>query len=121
MHITQSSFTKWYFLFEAYNPLKIYPDRSQILIFGPPVERAITYFPGHGDGILGIVHALLEGESGGLTVRSDDVTPVQGAGLQGLYQLEDGEAGPDLLVLEVSDGEVALGGLQPLVGPLDNL
>ena len=92
--------SKWYFLFEAYNPLKIYPDRSQILIVGPPVERAITYFPGHGDGILGIVHALLVGETAGLGLRGDDVAPVQDARLEGLYQVEDRQARPDLLVLQ---------------------
>ena len=81
----------------------------------------ITYFSCHSHGVLGIVHTLLVGETGGLAGRVDDVAPVQGAGLQGLDQLEDGEAGPDLLVLEVSDGEASLSGIQPLVGPLDYL
>ena len=35
--------------------------------------------------------------------------------------MEDGQTGPDLLVLEVADAEVGLAGLQSLVGPLDNL
>ena len=80
----------------------------------------VTYFPGHGDGVLGIVHRLLVGETL-RTVRGDDVGPVQGPGLQGLDQVEEGQAGPDLLVLEVSDGDAGLAGLQPLVGPLDDL
>ena len=83
--------------------------------------NGVTYFSCHGDGVLGIVHTLLVGERAGLADRGDDVTPVQGPGLQGLDQLKDGQTGPDLLVLEVSDGEAGLPGLQPLVGPLDYL
>ena len=83
----------------------------------------VTYFSGHGDGILGIVHTLLVRETASLclAVRRDHSAPVQGARLEALYQMEDGEAGPDLLVLEVTDGEARLPGLQPLIGPLDYL
>ena len=68
--------------------------------------------PGHGDAVLGVGDLVL------VLLGGQHEVVVDGAGLDGVYQVDEGEAGGDGLVLEPGDGGPLPSLPQLVVGPL---
>ena len=68
--------------------------------------------PGHGDAVLGVGDLVL------VLLGGQHEVVVDGAGLDGVYQVDEGEAGGDGLVLEPGDRGSLPGLPQLVVGPL---